>query len=370
MLPTLLAAAGDTTVKEDLLKGRKVGDTTYKVHLDGYNLLPALKGEGAVAAQGVHLLDRRRQRRGPALRQLEGHLPAAGRPRPAGLAGAVRRAARAHADQSAHGSVRAAPHDIGMDYERWFAEHMFMIAPAGGLRRAVAAELPRVPAAPEARQLQPRPRDGSGDRATTAEAVTVALIGQTSRCDRAAPVANGCGPCRFSLRSVTHMNSTCELAHQSRSIEVTHEDHRNHTEIVISPPRLSPPSALRKTVARAADPLPSWNDGTAKQAIVDFVEKVTKEGSPDFVPPAERIATFDNDGTLWAEQPMYFQLLLRARPREGARAPASGMEDQGTVRLAAQGRRERRARRRRTCHRADRHGHARRHDHRGVRDRS
>ncbi len=60
--------------------------------------------------------------------------------------------------------------------------------------------------------------------------------------------------------------------------------------------------------ALAQDPLPSWNDTAPKQSIVAFVEKVTKEGSPDFVPPAERIATFDNDGTLWAEQPMYFQL--------------------------------------------------------------
>lgn len=59
--------------------------------------------------------------------------------------------------------------------------------------------------------------------------------------------------------------------------------------------------------AGAADALPSWNDGKAKQAIVAFVEKVTKEGAPDFVPVAERVAVFDNDGTLWAEQPMYFQ---------------------------------------------------------------
>ena len=58
----------------------------------------------------------------------------------------------------------------------------------------------------------------------------------------------------------------------------------------------------------AADPLPSWNDTAPKQAIVAFVEKVTREGSADFVPVAERIATFDNDGTLWSEQPMYFQL--------------------------------------------------------------
>jgi phosphoglycolate phosphatase-like HAD superfamily hydrolase len=57
-----------------------------------------------------------------------------------------------------------------------------------------------------------------------------------------------------------------------------------------------------------ADALPSWNDGKAKQAIVAFVDKVTRQGSPDFVPPPERIATFDNDGTLWSEQPMYVQL--------------------------------------------------------------
>jgi phosphoserine phosphatase len=60
--------------------------------------------------------------------------------------------------------------------------------------------------------------------------------------------------------------------------------------------------------ARSDDSLPSWNDGPSKRAIVDFVKKVTTKGGSDFVPPAERIAVFDNDGTLWAEQPMYFQL--------------------------------------------------------------
>ena len=68
--------------------------------------------------------------------------------------------------------------------------------------------------------------------------------------------------------------------------------------------------AMTTTIAHAADALPSWNDGAAKKSVVEFVAKVTKEGGPDFVPPAERIATFDNDGTLWAEQPMYFQLLF------------------------------------------------------------
>src|SRR5262245_53746538 len=58
-----------------------------------------------------------------------------------------------------------------------------------------------------------------------------------------------------------------------------------------------------------ADPLASWNDGAAKQAIVKFVEATTTQGSPKFVPPAERIATFDQDGTLWVEHPMYTQIV-------------------------------------------------------------
>jgi len=74
------------------------------------------------------------------------------------------------------------------------------------------------------------------------------------------------------------------------------------------------------STAFAADPLPSWNDGATKQGIIAFVGKVTKDDSPDFAPVPERIATFDNDGTLWAEQPMYFQLLF-ALDRVKALAP-------------------------------------------------
>src|SRR5437773_4433050 len=77
---------------------------------------------------------------------------------------------------------------------------------------------------------------------------------------------------------------------------------------------------LTTTIAHAQGPLPSWNDGPTKQSIMDFVAKGTKEGSPDFVRPEERIATFDNDGTLWCEQPMYFQLLF-ALDRVKALAP-------------------------------------------------
>jgi hypothetical protein len=64
-------------------------------------------------------------------------------------------------------------------------------------------------------------------------------------------------------------------------------------------------TVLTTNIIRAADPLPLWNDGPAKKVITEFVAKVTKEGSPDYVPPAERIATFDQDGTLWVEHPIY-----------------------------------------------------------------
>ena len=59
----------------------------------------------------------------------------------------------------------------------------------------------------------------------------------------------------------------------------------------------------------ADDPLPSWNDGPAKQAVLDFVRAATDESGPKFVPSERRIATFDNDGTLWVEQPMYTQIV-------------------------------------------------------------
>ncbi|MGO9681596.1 MAG: HAD family hydrolase [Beijerinckiaceae bacterium] len=66
--------------------------------------------------------------------------------------------------------------------------------------------------------------------------------------------------------------------------------------------------SARAQTAASGDTLPSWNEGATKQAILNFVTAVTREGSPDFVSPDERIATFDNDGTLWVEHPMYTQL--------------------------------------------------------------
>jgi hypothetical protein len=122
--------------------------------------------------------------------------------------------------------------------------------------------------------------------------------------------------------------------------------------------------ALGMHAQAQTDPLPSWNDGPAKQAIITFVEETTTQGSPKFVPPAERIATFDQDGTLWVEHPMYSQVmyilesvpaLVKAKPELAKVAPYSTvLED--TQRRSCGHRQTDAARPRKA-----RHGHADRH---------
>jgi phosphoglycolate phosphatase-like HAD superfamily hydrolase len=93
-----------------------------------------------------------------------------------------------------------------------------------------------------------------------------------------------------------------------KSFEMSRRATLSALTVLTTLPLLLPITAAAQTTTN--DPLPSWNDTASKKAIVTFVERVTKQGSSEFVPEAERIATFDNDGTLWAEQPMYFQLLF------------------------------------------------------------
>jgi len=88
----------------------------------------------------------------------------------------------------------------------------------------------------------------------------------------------------------------------------------------VAPEAIPSQAAVAANTAATGDPLASWNDGAAKKAIVDFVDRVTQQGGPEFVPPAERIATYDNDGTLWAEQPIYVQFAF-ALDRVKAMAP-------------------------------------------------
>lgn len=97
---------------------------------------------------------------------------------------------------------------------------------------------------------------------------------------------------------------------------------------------------------QSEDRLPSWNEGPAKTGIISFVERVTTAGAPDFVPEAERIAVFDNDGTLWCEQPVYFQLafafdrirvLSAQRPEWKTQQPYQALLERNTQALAATG---------------------------------
>ena len=85
---------------------------------------------------------------------------------------------------------------------------------------------------------------------------------------------------------------------------------------------------LAPFLALAAEPLPSWNDGPSKAAIVTFVGAVTQSSGKDYVPPEERIATFDNDGTLWSELPLYVQFKFMLDQVKASGAEASRMEGQ------------------------------------------
>jgi hypothetical protein len=105
----------------------------------------------------------------------------------------------------------------------------------------------------------------------------------------------------------------------------------SRTQGVPVPPASTPAAQVS---ASAADPLPSWNEGPTKHAIRDFVARVTKDGSPDFVPASERIATFDNDGTLWTEKPLPFQLLFALDRAKGPCASTPRLGEEAAVRVS------------------------------------
>jgi arylsulfatase len=164
MMTTLLAAAGDGTAKDELLKGRKVNGTTYKVHLDGYNLMPALKGEGQwPRKEFIYWTD-------------DGQ-PAALRYDNWKITFLKQNAHGLHVWQTPFETLRAPlitnlrmdpfelAHDIGMDWQRWYLEHMFVIAPAGAY---VGKWLQSF------REFPPRQKPGSFNLERVMEAVTAA----------------------------------------------------------------------------------------------------------------------------------------------------------------------------------------------------
>ena len=194
MLPTLLAAAGDTTVKEDLLKGRKVGGMNYKVHLDGYNLMPFLKGEEKVSPRKEFLY------------WTDDGNVAALRYNNWKITFLRQNAHGMHVWQAPYeqlrmpmvGNLRSDPferaHKEGIGYPKWQFEHMFAFAPAGCLCRRMAAKLQGVPAAPEARQLQPRSCDGI-DHQRRGRQVAAADQPQRGRYHEAAQVESWSAAC-------------------------------------------------------------------------------------------------------------------------------------------------------------------------------
>ena len=172
MLPTLVAAAGDPNVKDELLAGKELGGKTYKVHIDGNNLMPALKGEaewptksfiywtddGSVAALRfedwkVTFLEQEAE----GLRVWQDPFKVLRAPLLTNLR---------------MDPFERAEHENAMGYQRWYMERMFAMAPAGAYVGALAAKLQGVPAAPEARQLQPGKRDELGHVGQSGQPVT------------------------------------------------------------------------------------------------------------------------------------------------------------------------------------------------------
>jgi hypothetical protein len=152
--------------------------------------------------------------------------------------------------------------------------------------QANSAALQAIPAAPEARQLLDR--SGHGE----AEEPTVEQLANSQR-----------------TRKETGMRPIGRSPGINRRVLLT---------VALLPTVFGP--AIRAPAQAQADPLPSWNDGASKRAIIEFVTRVTRQGGSDFVPGAQRVATFDNDGTLWVEQPLYTQLAF-ALERVKALAP-------------------------------------------------
>ena len=259
--PTLLAAAGNPNIIEELKKGKRLGDRTYKVHLDGYDQTDMITGKGpsnrheifyfGESTLGAVRIDDFKYR---FIDQ------------PGGWLGAEDPRRRAVPDQPsprsfrAHGLAREREQDRGAAILRLVQVRILALRvrpAAGGEARHDGR---RVPADAERGQLQ-------------------------SRCGESADRGGPEGP---------------------RAISATQEGARMVFRGLLA---LLFSVALATSALAQTDPLPSWNDGAAKKAIVEFVQATTTQGGPKFVPPEARIAVFDQDGTTWVEQPMYTQVM-------------------------------------------------------------
>ena len=323
--PTFLAAAGNPNITDQLLKGVKLGDRTYKNHLDGYNQMAAITGKGPSARHEIFYLGestvgavRIDDYKYRFIDQPDGWL-----------------GEKTHVDVPYLINLRLDPFERqgwpnngtkegAQQYFDWFKfqfwRFVFVQQVVGKelqtfldyppMQRGASFNLDAVKA-----EMAKRMAAGGGGEQRHRQ-----LTGMTFT----AGGSQGPPACRLESSSIVKRagrRSQRRPANSPASQQTTSLRVRQHHETrpqrhcrcwrLLSPASPSPKPRIR---------FPRGTTARRRQAIVDFVAKVTKEGSPDFVPPAERIATFDNDGTLWCEQPMYFQLLF-ALDRVKALAP-------------------------------------------------
>ena len=275
---TLVSAAGEPDIKNKLLQGYTAAGKNFRVHLDGYDQRDFSPARGRTSAANSSI--------GPMTATSPAFATTSGRrcswnKRPTVLASGRSRwcncacpSCSTCAPTRSNGpSTRQATMCAGSSSTPscWCLRRRSW----GGIY-----ELPTVSAAPEARQLLGR----TGDGETPEPAVQQLTATPTSTEPAMEPKSSSLGN---------------EPSRPTRDIG------RAAGPIGAASSRASP----AQTATAASDPLPSWNDGPAKQAILDFVRATTDSASPNYVQPEERVATFDQDGTLWVEQPMYTQVI-------------------------------------------------------------
>ena len=298
-LPTLMAAAGDPDIKDKLLKGHQAGGKTFKVHLDGYNQLPYLTGQQPTSARKEFFYF---NDDGDlvALRYENWKIVFEEQRAPGTLRVWAEPFTKLRVPEDlrpARGPLRAGRHHVEHLLRLVHVGRMPASCPVAGRRGASSWRPSR-----SSRRSQ-RPASFSVDQIDGEDAAELGA--------RQHATCNGAGrrQCRPASRPTgrdrggRHVDASRSAAAHACSSALLCGWLRGHAPLA------------------QADPLPSWNDGAAKQAIIDFVARVTTRGRRrTSCRRAERIAIFDNDGTLWAEQPIYFQFAF-ALDRVKALAP-------------------------------------------------
>ena len=319
-MPTLLAAAGEPDIVEKLKKGYQANGKTFKVHARRLQLPALLQGRGSKRpARGDLLLRSGRRTERRALERLEGPLRRRGREHRHGVYAKV--TGLAGDRQPAGRPLREGASRVGHVYPLVWRQHLALRAGAAEAQ-GVSATIPEYPF-----------QQGSSLNAANINYMTLkAAAGHQALKD-----VESLGVPQ--LKPSTHCSARHHRAPRERPDGMRYAILRAMSLAAVVVVFVRDHCACRRSLALV-------ERRRGEEGLLDFVAKVTKADGPDFVPPADRIATFDNDGTLWAEQPMYFQLIF-ALDRVKALAPQHPeWKAQGAVRIVAQRRCQRRAGRR------------------------